>query len=77
VVNGKPSERRLQRLTTASTLDNRISYGCINVPVAFYEGVVRPIFKGTNGIVYVLPETKPLHEVFSIPAAGEHARAGQ
>ena len=77
VVNGKPSERRLQRLTTASTLDNRISYGCINVPVAFYEGVVRPIFKGTNGIVYVLPETKPLHEVFSIPAAGEHARVGQ
>ena len=32
VVTGNAKERRLERLATASILDNRISYGCINVP---------------------------------------------
>ncbi len=63
---GNPAERRLQRLTTASTGDNRISYGCINVPVAFYEKVIRPTFKSTSGIVYILPEKKSLYEVLGI-----------
>jgi hypothetical protein len=34
-------ERRLERLATPTPDDNRISYGCINVPVAFFESVVR------------------------------------
>jgi hypothetical protein len=67
VIPGKASDGRLQRLASASTLDNRISYGCINVPVDFYEGVIRPAFRATTGIVYVLPEHKSIHEVFSIP----------
>ena len=44
--------------------DNRITYGCINVPAAFYAKVVRPVFKESTGVVYILPETKPLNEVF-------------
>ena len=51
-------------------LDNRISFGCINVPAAFFDRVIRPAFKGTNGIVYVLPETRAAREVFGFAGAG-------
>jgi len=64
VVTGQPRERRSERLATPSPLDNRISFGCINVPVKFYETVVSPSFTGTNGIVYILPETRTAREVF-------------
>lgn len=69
VIVGNPKDRRAQRLASASVLDNRISYGCINVPAAFYDDVVKPAFTGTVGIVYILPETRPLRSVFAIPAA--------
>lgn len=59
-----PKERRLQRLESAKSSEHRITYGCINVPVAFYETVVSPAFTGTNGIVYVLPDTRPVRKVF-------------
>jgi hypothetical protein len=65
VVTNNPKERRLQRLATASPLDNRISYGCINVPAAYFDGVVRPAFTGAYGIVYILPEVESIGEVFS------------
>ncbi|MBV5276836.1 hypothetical protein JZU56_03175, partial [bacterium] len=52
------------RLATATPLDNRISYGCINVPAAFFKQVVHPMFAGTSGIVYVLPETRPVMAFF-------------
>lgn len=74
VITNNPKERRLQRLATATPLDNRISYGCINIPAKFYENVVRPAFAGTYGIVYVLPETRPAHEVFTSYDVGERAR---
>lgn len=74
VITANPRERRLQRLATATPLDNRISYGCINVPAKFFENVVRPAFTGTNGIVYVLPETRPAREVFATYDVGERAR---
>ena len=64
VVTGQPKERRAERLASPSPLDNRISFGCINVPVKFYEQVVSPSFTGTNGIVYILPETRSAREVF-------------
>lgn len=60
----KPSEQRLERLATPTVDDNRISYGCINVPVAFYETHVRPTVAKNRAIVYVLPEVKPVQEVF-------------
>ncbi len=64
VITNKPEERRLERLATPTPLDNRISYGCINVPKRFYEDVVSPTFTGTVGIVYVLPEIRSAREVF-------------
>jgi hypothetical protein len=68
VIVGNPRDHRAGRLASASPLDNRISYGCINVPARFYDKVVMPAFTGTVGIVYILPETKPLHAVFPLPA---------
>lgn len=58
VITSRPEQRRLQRLATPSPLDNRISYGCINVPVHFFENVIQRNFSGTAGLVYVLPETR-------------------
>lgn len=57
-------ERRLERLATATVEDNRISYGCINVPVAFYESHIRPMFATRRAVVYVLPEIKSVRQVF-------------
>lgn len=67
VIVGNPKDHRAMRLASPSVLDNRISFGCINVPAAFYDDVVAPAFTGTVGIVYILPETKPLRAVFAIP----------
>jgi hypothetical protein len=64
VVTNNPKERRLERLATPTPLDNRISYGCINVPARFFDDVVKPAFTGTYGIVYVLPETRSIGETF-------------
>jgi hypothetical protein len=66
VITGDPGDHRLQRLATTSTVDKRISYGCINVPVKFYETVVLETFSGGTGIVYILPEVKTLHDVFPL-----------
>ena len=65
VVTNNASERRAERLATPSPLDNRISYGCINVPADFFLRVVSPAFKGSNGVVYVLPETRSPQSVFA------------
>ena len=65
VRTGNPKEHRLERLATPTTQDNRISYGCVNMPAAFYENVLSPVFKARYGVVYVLPEVKPLREVFA------------
>jgi hypothetical protein len=58
VITSRPQDRRPQRLATPSPLDNRISFGCINVPAKFFEDVIHSMFSGTPGIVYILPETK-------------------
>ena len=64
VVKGTPREQRAQRLASSTVADNRISFGCINVPVSFYDKVVSPAFTGTNGVVYILPEIRTAHQVF-------------
>jgi hypothetical protein len=74
VITGSPGERRAERLSSSTTTDNRISYGCINVPVAFYEQFVSPAFTGTNGIVYVLPEIRSLHEIFGSYDVDRHGQ---
>ena len=57
-------DRRLERLATPTVDDNRISYGCINVPAAFYNANVKPVFANRRAIVYVLPEVKSVQQVF-------------
>lgn len=74
IVTGQPKERRAQRLASPSPLDKRITYGCINVSVEFYEGVVSPLFQRTQGIVYILPETRPARVVFTSFPLGERSR---
>lgn len=74
VITSNKKERRAERLASASAADNRISYGCINVPVRFYEEVVSPLFRKMNGVVYVLPETRSAHESFGFQNVDEPAR---
>ena len=76
VVTSNRKEHRLQRLAAASALEHRISYGCINVPAAFFDAVVQPAFAQTNGVVYILPEIKPLEAVFAGYAASKPRPAG-
>ena len=62
-------ERRLERLSTPSVADNRISYGCINVPVAFFNTHVQAVFASSRtAVVYLLPETRSVQEQFRLPA---------
>jgi hypothetical protein len=65
VITSNAEERRAERLASPSRLDNRISYGCINVPADFFKNVVSPAFASSNGIVYVLPETRSVKHFFS------------
>ena len=69
VIRGKPSDQRSRRLMSPSPDDNRISYGCINVPANFFDQVIGPLFHATTGIVYVLPESKALQDVFPLVAS--------
>jgi hypothetical protein len=64
VITTLKQQHRLERLKSPTPDDNRITYGCINVPTKFYSQVVKPLFSGAGGIVYILPETKPLGDVF-------------
>jgi len=57
-------EHRLERLASLTTDDNRISFGCINLPVRFYENVIAPTVRKYGAVVYVLPEVKTPEEVF-------------
>jgi hypothetical protein len=67
VLTEKPQERRLERLETPSAEDKRISAGCINVPAAFFEELLRPSLAARGSLVYVLPEVKTLEQVFALP----------
>ena len=57
-------EHRPERLASQSVDDKRISLGCVVVPVAFYEGVVAPLLGHGRGVVYVLPESRPVETLF-------------
>lgn len=58
------NQHRFERLRSPTPDDNRITYGCINVPAEFYAKAIKPMFKGRAGVVYILPDTKALNEVF-------------
>lgn len=63
------AERRLQRLASATVEDNRISYGCVNVPANFYDRHVAPAWGQKPGVIYVLPETQSAAAFFGFDAA--------
>ena len=78
VMSVNAGENRFQRIKSSDPEQHRISYGCINVPKAFYDGVVLPALGGGAAVVYVLPDTKPIREVFPAFAAAvgdEQAKA--
>jgi hypothetical protein len=64
VVKGTPAQRRAERLASVGSDDNRISFGCINVPPGFFTQFVSPEFTPAKGIVYVLPETRSAAQLF-------------
>lgn len=78
--SSNPIENRAQRMKTPTVDDNRISYGCINVPVAFYNRHIQPAFvRHAKAIVYVMPETRSMEQQFGMapptasPTTPQHA----
>jgi hypothetical protein len=65
VVTGTIAERRAERLASPLPSERRISYGCVNVPVRFFHKVLLPSFTKSDGVVYVLPDTRTLQQVFA------------
>lgn len=61
---GDAREARGQRLASPSAEDNRVSLGCVVVAPDFFDAVVQPLLGRRHGVVYVLPETRPVHAVF-------------
>lgn len=53
-----PKQHRLERIKSDTIEDNRISWGCINVPKLFFNKYILKNFSRTKGIVYILPEVK-------------------
>ena len=48
VLTTNAKEQRARRLETRTPHDNRVSYGCINVPKAFFEDVVSATVRGCS-----------------------------
>jgi hypothetical protein len=69
VVKGTPAQRRAERLASVTTDDNRVSFGCINVPPAFFTTVVDPDFRPAKGVVYILPEKTTAAQLFGFQPA--------
>lgn len=64
---GLTARSRRDRLSTQTVQDNRISHGCINVSVKFYDRFIRTTFAETMAIVYILPELESARAEFNIP----------
>ncbi len=56
---------RQRRLDAVSPDAHRVSAGCVVVPVVFYLNVLRPTLATGRAVVYVLPETRPVRELFA------------
>jgi hypothetical protein len=66
VLTTNPRERRVERLATPTPADNRISYGCINVPARFFDRTLLPLVRSVRPpVVYLLPETRPVATLFA------------
>jgi hypothetical protein len=64
VINKVKSERRLQRIASADPKVRRISWGCINIPIAFFDSYISPVFGKRSGVTYVIPERRTFAQVF-------------
>lgn len=62
---GRSWKARNARLEASAPHERRVSLGCIVVPVAFYLDVVEPLLGRKPGVVYVLPETASVRDVFA------------
>jgi hypothetical protein len=67
VINTNPAERRLERMASPWPGDHRISWGCVNVPTAFYDAHIRPEFARGRAVIYLLPDVKTLEQAFGWP----------
>lgn len=61
---GASLKSREARLASDSPQDNRASLGCVIVPGAFFDGVVQPLLGRSRAVVYVLPETRSVKDIF-------------
>jgi hypothetical protein len=68
---------RLQRLESRLPGAQRVSAGCVVVPVAFYESLVEPLLGRRRGVVYVLPEMQSMRDVFAGMDRRQPADAGE
>ena len=66
-------ERRPQRMASADAAERRITYGCVVVPVAFYQDVIAPTLGRRRGVVYVLPEQGSLEAMLRGAEVALHA----
>lgn len=62
---GASRRSREEGLASASPHDNRMSLGCVVVPPSFYGEVVQPLLGHGRGVIYVLPEERPVREIFN------------
>jgi len=51
-------QARSGRLASAQAGARRVSWGCVVVPVAFYQQVVQRVLGASRSVVYVLPESR-------------------
>lgn len=78
---GAAYKTRVRSLADPSPGNKRLSWGCVVVPVAFYQQVVEKVLGSNRSVVYVLPETKPLQAFVklldqrSVARAVRHERA--
>jgi hypothetical protein len=61
---GRAHQVRAARLEHSQPHERRVSLGCVVVPVAFYVDVIEPLLGSRRGVVYVLPETQSVRDLF-------------
>jgi hypothetical protein len=64
VINKVKAEHRLEHLANPDPKARRISWGCINIPIPFFDAYISPVFGKQRGVTYVIPERKSFAEVF-------------
>ena len=71
---GRSQPKRQAALASADPAAHRQSYGCVVVPPAFFDAVVMRALGKARGVVYVLPEDRPVETIFQQTLADAAAR---